>query len=55
MKKKEIQAEYKKKIRLLKKYDELYYVKSKPAVNDHEYDKLKEQILLLESKYDFLD
>ena len=38
MKKKEIQKIYKKKIKLIKKFNEFYYNKSKPAVTDEEYD-----------------
>ncbi len=55
MKKKEIQKIYKKKIKLIKKFNEFYYNKSKPAVTDEEYDNLKKEILLLEEKYNFLD
>ena len=55
MKKKEIQIIYKKKIRLIKKFNEFYYNKSKPIVTDEKYDNLKKEILLLEEKYNFLD
>jgi len=50
-----VKKEYKDKITLLKKYNKFYYEKSKPLVDDASYDKLKKDILLLESKYDFLD
>jgi DNA ligase (NAD+) len=54
MDKKEIQKLYKKKIRLLNKYNQYYYDKNKPLVDDKNYDELKESILLLEKKNDFL-
>ncbi len=50
MDKKKIIREYKKKIILLKKYDEFYYEKSDPLVSDKEYDELKKQILKIEIK-----
>ena len=54
MNKKEIQIQYKKKIKLLNNYNKNYYDKSKPLVNDKEYDELKKETLLLEKKYKFL-
>ncbi len=48
MDKKKIIREYKKKITLLKKYDEFYYEKSNPLISDKEYDELKKQILKIE-------
>ncbi len=41
--------DYEKKLKLIKKYDENYYVKSNPIVDDQEYDKLKKEILQIES------
>ena len=54
MNKEEIKKEYKKKINIIINYNNLYYNKSKPLVSDKEYDELKKNILLLESKYKFL-
>ena len=54
MNKKKIESEYKKKIKLLTKYNKNYYDTSKPLVTDKEYDDLKNSILILESKYSFL-
>ncbi len=54
MNKKETLLLYTQKIKLINNYNELYYVKSKPAVSDDEYDTLKKEILLLEKKYKFL-
>ena len=54
MNKKIIEAQYKKKIKLLNNYNKNYYDKSKPLVNDKEYDELKKETLLLERKYKFL-
>ena len=54
MKKKEIQNEYKKKIKLIQKLNKFYFDKSEPIVSDKEYDDLKESIILLENKYNFL-
>ncbi len=54
MSKKEIQIQYKKKIKLFNQYNKSYYDKSKPQVSDKEYDELKKGILSLEEKYKFL-
>ena len=51
---KKIEALYKKKLKLLDKYNKEYYIKSKPRVSDDKYDVLKNDILSLEKKYDFL-
>ena len=45
--------EYKKKIKLLDKYNKHYYQNQKPLVSDKEYDKLKNEILHLENKHNF--
>ena len=50
MDKKEIQKQYKEKIKLLNRYNQYYYDKNKPLVNDKNYDELKISILLLEQK-----
>ena len=55
MDKKEIETNYKKKIKLLTNYNKNYYDKSSPLVSDKEYDNLKQAILLLEQKYKFLN
>ena len=53
--KKNLESEYKKKIKLLTNYNKNYYDTSKPLVSDKEYDDLKNSILVLESKYTFLN
>ena len=55
MDRKKIQKLYQKKIELINKYNQNYYDKSKPLVDDKDYDELKINILLLEKKYDFLE
>ena len=55
MNKKKIESEYKKKINLLTTYNKNYYDASKPLVSDKKYDELKNSILILESKYSFLN
>ena len=54
IKKKEIIKEYKEKISLLNKYNEFYYDKSNPIVDDVKFDFLKKEVKLLEKKYNFL-
>ena len=54
MNKSEIKNNYKKKIKLLDRYNKYYYDKSNPIVTDTEYDELKKKIFELENKYDFL-
>ena len=51
---KKIEGLYIKKLKLLERYNKEYYVKSKPSVADDEYDTVKNDILSLEKKYDFL-
>ena len=55
MNKKKIESDYKKKINLLTSYNKNYYDASKPLVSDKVYDDLKNSILILESKYSFLN
>ena len=55
MDKKEIQKLYQKKIKLLNKYNQYYYDKNKPLVDDKNYDDLKISILSLEKKMIFLN
>ena len=52
--KKEILNQYKKKIKLINEYNKSYYDKNNSQVTDSEFDKLKKEILLLESRYNFL-
>ena len=57
MKKKDnlnVKEDYLKKIKLINKYNEYYYSKSKPLVDDSAYDKIKNEVLNLEKKYSFL-
>ena len=54
MNKKEIQKKYKDKVKLITQYNDSYYDKSDPIVNDQIYDNLKKEILQLEIDYNFL-
>jgi DNA ligase (NAD+) len=49
MSEKDIEKKYKKKIRLINKYNKFYFNESNPIVSDQEYDELKAEILSLES------
>ena len=49
-----IKKEYTKKIQLLNFYNKRYYDNNTSEINDSEYDSLKEEILELEKKYNFL-
>ncbi len=51
----QIKKEYSKKVKKINKLNENYYNYSKPLVSDSEYDFLKNEVLLLEKKYNFLD
>ncbi len=55
MDKNKIKKKYNEKIQNLVKLNKYYYDLSKPLVNDHEYDQIKEEILSLEKKYIFLE
>ena len=55
MNKKKILSDYKKKIKLLIEYNKSYYDANKSLVTDKEFDKLKKDILILESNHSFLD
>jgi len=46
-----IKKDYFNKVKLINKYNKLYYDKSNPAVSDQEYDQLKKEILRIEKKY----
>ena len=50
-----IKNEYKKKIKLINKYNKKYYDDNVSEISDSEYDCLKEEILSLEKRYNFLD
>ncbi|WP_440911226.1 NAD-dependent DNA ligase LigA [Candidatus Pelagibacter sp.] len=54
MNKDKIIKNYKIKIRELIKNNKYYYEDNKPRIDDQEYDKLKNKILLLEKEYPFL-
>ncbi len=54
MNKKELEKNYKKKLNLIKKYNQYYFDKSKPIVSDQVYDDFKKEVLILENKYKFL-
>ena len=54
MSKKEIEKIYIKKIKELKKYDKAYFGKDSPIISDHDYDKIKQEILDLEGQYQYL-
>ena len=54
MEKIEIEKVYIKKINELKKCNEAYFKEDKPIVSDKDYDDIKEEILNLEKKYNFL-
>ena len=55
MRKKEILEEYKKKLKEYEKYNKAYYDKNNPLVSDSKFDELKESIIKLEKKYDYLE
>ena len=52
---KSIKKVYSQKIKELKRHNEFYFVKSNPKISDSEYDKLKKEIIDLETKYSFLN
>ena len=54
MNKKKIQKEYDKKIKKINEYNKYYYNNSSPLVYDEVYDKLKQNIFLLEKEFEFL-
>ena len=55
MKKKNILKEYKKKINEYKRFNEAYYDKNNPIINDSEFDEIKQNLIELEKKYKFLN
>ena len=50
-----LSKDYKKKLKLLEKYNKHYYQNQKPLISDKKYDELKSEILGLEKKYGFND
>jgi len=54
MQKKEIEKIYIKKIKELKKYDAAYFKDDSPIISDKDYDYIKQEILNLEKKYNYL-
>ena len=54
MSKVSISKDYLAKIKLLQKYNKHYYNNDKPIVTDQEYDYLKNDIIHLEKKFEFL-
>ncbi len=54
MQKKEIEKEYFKKINQLKKYNKAYFEYDNPIISDQDYDKIKQEILNFEVKYNYL-
>jgi DNA ligase (NAD+) len=54
MNKEIIRNVYKKKIKLIKDYNQKYYNENLSLIPDSDYDKLKKEIILLEKKYNFL-
>ena len=54
MQRKEIEKAYLKKINQLKKFDKAYFADDNPVISDKEYDHIKQEILNLESKYNYL-
>ena len=45
-----IKKDYLNKVKLLNKYNRFYYDKSNPLISDQKYDKLKEDIFIIEKK-----
>ena len=51
---KSIISNFKKKVKELKKHNQLYFNKDEPIISDQEYDHLKNEIIELEKEYDYL-
>ena len=54
MSKEEIRNKYKKKIKLIKDYNQKYYNENLSIISDSDYDELKIEIISLEKKYSYL-
>ena len=52
--KSKLEVKFKKKIKELVEHNKSYYSKNRPKVSDSEYDKLKKELIDLESKFSFL-
>ena len=50
-----INQKYLEKIKLFQKYNKHYYNLNKPIVDDSDFDKLKQEIINLEKKHNFLN
>ena len=50
----EIYKKYLNKVKLIQKYNELYYNKNLSNISDFEFDEIKKEVLDLEKKYNFL-
>ena len=55
MKKSLIKKEYLKKIKLIRRYNKVYYDENNSEVSDADYDLLKKEIIEFEKKYNFLN
>ena len=53
--KSKIVDDYLRKIELIKKHNNHYYIKDKPIITDSDYDNLKKEVITLEKKYLFLE
>ena len=51
MKEEKFKKVYKKKIKEIQKHNYLYFEKNTPILDDASFDKLKQEIILLEKKY----
>ena len=49
-----IKKDYLRKIKLIKKYNQLYYDKNESGISDFDFDKIKKEVIDLENKYSFL-
>jgi len=52
--KRNIIKDYQEKIKLIKKYNKLYFSEDNPSISDSEYDRLKKEVLKIEKKNKFL-
>ncbi len=52
--KNDIKNQFKEKIKIIKKHNNLYYNQDKPIISDSEYDRIKNEVLDLEKKFIFL-
>ena len=52
--KNQISKIYKEKIKKFNKFNKAYFEKDDPLISDHEFDKLKKELINLEKTYSFL-